>query len=203
MIDISDITRIITAFRAETQKDSITPESLGAILQRIVNLVGMAAVETDVHTLRVQLESVAQSVIEEAEARKFADVVLNGNLSLKVDQSMLSAEIIARQNADAALAARIDQKADRSALNNEITARREYDSYLLSLHSSSSSGSTKPPVEDIGGSENPPTGGSSGGDTPSGGGSSSVGGTTPGGNSGVDTGPSIPDYVYSDDIIIQ
>lgn len=202
MIDISDITRIITAFRAETQKDSITPESLGAILQRIVNLVGMAAVETDVHTLRVQLESVAQSVIEEAEARKFADVVLNGNLSLKVDQSMLSAEIIARQNADAALAARIDQKADRSALNNEITARREYDSYLLSLHSSSG-GSTKPPVEDIGGSENPPSGGSSGGDTPSGDGSSSGGGTSPGGNSGVDTGPSIPDYVYSDDIIIQ
>lgn len=202
MIDISDITRIITAFRAETQKDSITPESLGAILQRIVNLVGMAAVETDVHTLRVQLESVAQSVIEEAEARKFADVVLNGNLSLKVDQSMLSAEIIARQNADAALAARIDQKADRSALNNEITARREYDSYLLSLHSSSG-GSTKPPVEDFGGNENPPSGGSSGGNTPSGGGTSSGGGTTPGGNSGVDTGPSIPDYVYSDDIIIQ
>lgn len=202
MIDISDITRIITAFRAETQKDSITPESLGAILQRIVNLVGMAAVETDVHTLRVQLESVAQSVIEEAEARKFADVVLNGNLSLKVDQSMLSAEIMARQNADAALAARIDQKADRSALNNEITARREYDSYLLSLHSSSG-GSTKPPVEDIGGNENPPSGGSSGGNTPSGGGTSLGGGTTPGGNSGVDIGPSIPDYVYSDDIIIQ
>lgn len=203
MIDISDITRIITAFRAETQKDSITPESLGAILQRIVNLVGMAAVETDVHTLRVQLESVAQSVIEEAEARKFADVVLNGNLSLKVDQSMLSAEIIARQNADAALAARIDQKADRSALNNEITTRREYDSYLLSLHSSSSGGSTKPPTENpgsgdgSGSSSGGNTGGSSGGDTPSG------GGTIPGGNGGIDTVPSIPDYVYSDDIIIQ
>lgn len=192
MIDISDITRIITAFRAETQKDSITPESLGAILQRIVNLVGMAAVETDVHTLRVQLESVAQSVIEEAEARKFADVVLNGNLSLKVDQSMLSAEIIARQNADAALAARIDQKADRSALNNEITARREYDSYLLSLHSSSG-GSTKPPTE------NPGSGDS--------GGSSSGGSSSDGGSSlppvGGNEGGSIPDYVYSDDIIIQ
>lgn len=192
MIDISDITRIITAFRAETQKDSITPESLGAILQRIVNLVGMAAVETDVHTLRVQLESVAQSVIEEAEARKFADVVLNGNLSLKVDQSMLSAEIIARQNADAALAARIDQKADRSALNNEITARREYDSYLLSLHSSSS-GSTKPPTENPGSGD---------------GGSSSSGGSSSGGGSslppvGGNEGGSVPDYVYSDDIIIQ
>lgn len=202
MIDISDITRIITAFRAETQKDSITPESLGAILQRIVNLVGMAAVETDVHTLRVQLESVAQSVIEEAEARKFADVVLKGNLSLKVDQSMLSAEIMARQNADAALAARIDQKANRSALNNEITARREYDSYLLSLHTSSG-GSTKPPTENPGSSDGGGssfggnTGASSGENTPSG------GGTTPGGNSGADTGPSIPDYVYSDDIIIQ
>lgn len=36
-MDLSTLTSLISAFRAETREDSITPESLGALLQRIVN----------------------------------------------------------------------------------------------------------------------------------------------------------------------
>ena len=42
-MDISNLTSLINALRAETQEDSITPESLGALLQRIVDVLGDAA----------------------------------------------------------------------------------------------------------------------------------------------------------------
>ena len=39
-MDISNITRMISAFRAQTSPNSITPEGLGSILQHIANLIG-------------------------------------------------------------------------------------------------------------------------------------------------------------------
>ena len=39
-MDISNLTSLINALRAETQEDSITPESLGALLQRIAEVCG-------------------------------------------------------------------------------------------------------------------------------------------------------------------
>ena len=40
MIDISPITRLISALRAQTSANSITPEGLGSILQKITDLIG-------------------------------------------------------------------------------------------------------------------------------------------------------------------
>ena len=37
MIDISNLTSLITAFRQETEQGSISPETLGALLQAIAN----------------------------------------------------------------------------------------------------------------------------------------------------------------------
>lgn len=42
-MDISNQTSLINALRAESQEDSITPEALGALLQRIVDVLGDAA----------------------------------------------------------------------------------------------------------------------------------------------------------------
>ena len=39
-MDISNITRMISAFRAQTSPNSITPEGLGSILQHIANMIG-------------------------------------------------------------------------------------------------------------------------------------------------------------------
>ena len=46
-MDISTLTNLITAFRAETRQNSITPDSLGLLLQRIVNVLEQAADASD------------------------------------------------------------------------------------------------------------------------------------------------------------
>ena len=42
-MDITTLTSLINTFRAETKQDSITPDSLGQLLQRIVNVLGQAS----------------------------------------------------------------------------------------------------------------------------------------------------------------
>ena len=51
MADISSITSLITSFRSETREEAITPEVLGALLQKIADLLGKAALQTDVSRL--------------------------------------------------------------------------------------------------------------------------------------------------------
>lgn len=58
-MDISNLTSLINALRAETQEDSITPESLGALLQRIVDVLGDAASDFTVQQL-VQWQRIEQ-----------------------------------------------------------------------------------------------------------------------------------------------
>ena len=58
-MDISNLTSLINALRAETQEDSITPESLGALLQRIVDVLGDAASDFTVQQL-VQWQHIEQ-----------------------------------------------------------------------------------------------------------------------------------------------
>ena len=52
-MDISTLTQLINALRAETREDSISPESLGALLQKIVDLLEEAA---DKETVRIHSE---------------------------------------------------------------------------------------------------------------------------------------------------
>ena len=42
MIDIKAITQVISAFKTETAKDSISPERLGGLLQQLTDLLGGA-----------------------------------------------------------------------------------------------------------------------------------------------------------------
>lgn len=51
MADISSITSLITSFRSETREEAITPEVLGALLQKIADLLGKAALQTDISRL--------------------------------------------------------------------------------------------------------------------------------------------------------
>lgn len=50
-MDISQLTSLITAFRAETRQDAITPDSLGSLLQKIANVLEGAAEYTTVQQL--------------------------------------------------------------------------------------------------------------------------------------------------------
>ena len=51
-MDITSITSLFSTFRAETHEEAITPESLGALLQKIADALGTASLETDVAALQ-------------------------------------------------------------------------------------------------------------------------------------------------------
>ena len=56
-IDTKSLTQLITEFRAYQAKDSITPENLGHILQRIVDLLSTAGTAETVEQLQTLLNA--------------------------------------------------------------------------------------------------------------------------------------------------
>ena len=50
-MDISSLTNLISSFRNETQEESISPEVLGALLQRIADVIATTAQQSDVASL--------------------------------------------------------------------------------------------------------------------------------------------------------
>lgn len=50
-IDTTALTALITEFRKITAKDAITPETVGALLQKIANLLGTCGAESDISTV--------------------------------------------------------------------------------------------------------------------------------------------------------
>ncbi len=43
MIDTTQLTQLISAFRVETEKESISPENVGSLLQNITDLLANAS----------------------------------------------------------------------------------------------------------------------------------------------------------------
>ena len=74
-MDITTITQLIDAFRAETAQDAITPDSLGQLLQKIVNLLGDAADTSTVQQLTTWMNNLsgAQSLIRNIRATSSDD----------------------------------------------------------------------------------------------------------------------------------
>ena len=60
MIDISQLTALISAFRVETEKESISPETVGKILQDITDLLATATSETEYNIIRFWKETLQQ-----------------------------------------------------------------------------------------------------------------------------------------------
>lgn len=58
MIDISQLTSLISAFRAETQKDSISPESLGSLLQRIAEIISTATSDKELTQIKALFDNI-------------------------------------------------------------------------------------------------------------------------------------------------
>ena len=57
MIDIQQLTSLISAFRVETEKESISPETVGSILQAIADLLATATSETEYNVFRFWKET--------------------------------------------------------------------------------------------------------------------------------------------------
>lgn len=51
-MNIANLTSLIDALRAETANASITPESLGGLLQQVVDAIGLASTEADMNTVK-------------------------------------------------------------------------------------------------------------------------------------------------------
>ena len=47
MIDTTQLTQLISAFRVETEKESISPETVGSLLQNITDLLANASSSTE------------------------------------------------------------------------------------------------------------------------------------------------------------
>ena len=62
MIDIQQLTSLISAFRVETEKESISPETVGSILQAIADLLATATSETEYNIIRFWKETKGSSV---------------------------------------------------------------------------------------------------------------------------------------------
>ena len=62
MIDISQLTALISAFRVETEKESISPETVGSILQAIADLLATATSETEYNIIRFWKETKGSTV---------------------------------------------------------------------------------------------------------------------------------------------
>ena len=60
MIDIQQLTSLISAFRVETEKESISPETVGSILQSIADLLATATSETEYNIIRFWKETLQQ-----------------------------------------------------------------------------------------------------------------------------------------------
>lgn len=82
MIDISSITNMISALRAQTSPNSITPEGLGSILQKITNLIGSLSQvpeqdATDLVARMTQCESDSRTALQTARS---AQATADGNV---------------------------------------------------------------------------------------------------------------------------
>ncbi|MBR5171115.1 MAG: hypothetical protein IKW85_11195 [Muribaculaceae bacterium] len=60
MIDIQQLTSLISAFRVETEKESISPETVGSLLQAIADLLATATSETEYNVLRFWKDTISQ-----------------------------------------------------------------------------------------------------------------------------------------------
>ena len=62
-INTSTITKLISDFRALSQKDSISPESLGILLQRLADLINTAAADIDFNAISNALNNVPTALV--------------------------------------------------------------------------------------------------------------------------------------------
>lgn len=62
MIDITNLTSLITSFRNETEQGSISPETLGALLQAIANELNKASTEADQNSKIAKLQSLVDDL---------------------------------------------------------------------------------------------------------------------------------------------
>lgn len=126
---ISSITSLITSFRSETREEAITPEVLGALLQKIADLLGKAALQTDVSRLDnwrsdfARIGYVLTSLTIGSDDRNNVNFTLGkANLSTGINQLAPNSILIRQATTERAGVMRAQQVQDLNKCKSELSS---------------------------------------------------------------------------------
>ncbi len=127
-MDISSITSLISTFRAETHEEAITPESLGALLQKIADALGTASLQTDMASLQLwrgglaAIGSVLTALSVGSDDRNNVYLTYaKTNLSSATSQLMNDGIVIRQATTERAGAMRAQQVQDLNKCKSDLT----------------------------------------------------------------------------------
>jgi hypothetical protein len=126
-IDTQSLSQLITEFRSLTTKDSISPESLGSILQRIADLLATAGTDDDTTQIQKILDyitdigNVVTDVMQGAPDRNNIALRLTKVSLLDSAQSASNSMVIQQATTERAGAMRAQQVTDLNAAKSNIS----------------------------------------------------------------------------------
>ena len=140
-INITTITQLISDFRALSQKDSISPESLGVLLQRLADLINTAASDEDYKAIYVAFQNFVANIaavptalykLEQGSADR-NDVLMNittSHLINGITMTLKDAVFIRQATTERAGAMRAQQVADLNSTRTGLASLQKTVSYL-------------------------------------------------------------------------
>lgn len=139
-INISTISKLISDFRALSQKDSISPESLGVLLQRLADLINTAAADGDFTAISDALNAVPTALVSisqgSADRNDILMDVTTSNLVKGLQASVKDLVFIRQATTERAGAMRAQQVSDLNSTRTGLAALQKSHTELASKVSS-------------------------------------------------------------------
>ncbi len=128
-VDITTITQLITTFKQETREETVTVELLGSLLQKIVDLLGTTALQSDVATLTAwrtlfaKLNTLVTNIAIGSDDRNSVYLSINkGNVATGSVQSQPNSICIRQATTERAGAMRAQQVQDLNKCKSDISS---------------------------------------------------------------------------------
>lgn len=139
-INITTITKLISDFRALSQKDSVSPESLGVLLQKLADLISSAAADGDFTAISNALNSVPTALVSisqgSADRNDILMDVTTSNLVKGLQASAKDVVFIRQATTERAGAMRAQQVSDLNNTRTGLAALQKSHTELASKVSS-------------------------------------------------------------------
>ena len=136
-IDISSISKLISDFRALSQKDSISPESLGVLLQKIADLIKSAAADSDITAISDALNAVPTALVSitqgSADSNDILMDITTSNLVDGVQSSEKDVVFIRQATTERAGAMRAQQVKDLNSTRSGLDSLQKIVSTLSEM----------------------------------------------------------------------
>ncbi len=139
-INTSTITQLISDFRALSQKDSVSPESLGVLLQKLADLINTAAADGDFTAISNALNAVPTALVSisqgSADRNDILMDVTTSNLVKGLQASAKDVVFIRQATTERAGAMRAQQVSDLNSTRTGLAALQKSHTELASKVSS-------------------------------------------------------------------